>query len=63
MINKMMQVTNEYWLPKRINFILRKRYCLKHAKKYLGKGKSVVMLLGICSKCGEAGVCYYDDTK
>lgn len=63
------RVIEKLWLPKRMDFILRKRLCFKHmrqfVKKHKLKDKRIVtyQLLGICSKCHKGGIVYYLESK
>lgn len=55
---------DKYYAKKAANLILGKRYCQKCAKK-AWKGEendqTLRVLMGICSKCGKAGIVAYID--
>lgn len=68
----MNQVFEKYWLPKTMDFILRKRLCYKHMREFVRENGltpkkypkvNSVMLLGLCFKCKKFGIVYYLEGK
>lgn len=60
------ELFEKLWMPKVMDFILRKRFCNKHLREFIKKNKlqkrkdlNVAQLPSICSVCKKPTICYY----
>lgn len=65
-IGTVSKILEKLWLPKVVDYALRKRFCDKHMREFIKKSKiknpgdlSIVQVLSICSECKKAGIVYY----